>query len=88
MEKEGKRIKRWRGGMDAVQTAQYLHDMAAEGWILDEVGYLTYIFREEEPRELTYRVVTLKEAATGEDWRHMKQKDGKRPEIGRNNIFL
>lgn len=67
MEKEGKRIKRWRGGMDAVQTAQYLHDMAAEGWILDEVGYLTYIFREEEPRELTYRVVTLKEAATGEE---------------------
>ena len=53
--------------MDAVQTAQYLHDMAAEGWILDEVGYLTYIFREEEPRELTYRVVTLKEAATGEE---------------------
>lgn len=67
MEKEGKRIRRWRGGMDAVQTAQYLHDMAAEGWILDEVGYLTYIFREEEPRELTYRVVTLKEAATGEE---------------------
>lgn len=67
MEKEGKRIKRWRGGMDAVQTARYLHDMAAEGWILAEVGYLTYIFREEEPRELTYRVVTLKEAATGEE---------------------
>ena len=67
MEKEGKRIKRWRGGMDAVQTAQYLHDMAAEGWILDEVGYLTYIFREEAPRELTYRVVTLKGAATGEE---------------------
>lgn len=67
MEKEGKRIRRWRGGMDAVQTAQYLHDMAAEGWILDEVGYLTYIFREEAPQELTYRVVTLKEAATGEE---------------------
>ena len=53
--------------MDSVQTAQFLHDMAAEGWILDEVGYLLYVFREEEPQELTYRVVTMKEAATGEE---------------------
>ncbi|MBQ9091177.1 MAG: DUF2812 domain-containing protein [Anaerotignum sp.] len=62
-----KKIRRWKGGMDSVQTAQFLHDMAAEGWILDEVGYLLYVFREEEPQELTYRVVTMKEAATGEE---------------------
>lgn len=62
-----KKIRRWKGGMDPVQAAQFLHDMAAEGWILDEVGYLLYVFREEEPQELTYRVVTMKEAATGEE---------------------
>lgn len=62
-----KKIRRWKGGMDSVQTAQFLHDMAAEGWILDEVGYLLYVFREEEPQELTYRVVTMKGAATGEE---------------------
>lgn len=67
MKKEGKRIRRWRGGMDAVQTAQYFHDMAAEGWILEEIGYVFYIFREEAPQELTYRVVTMKAAATGEE---------------------
>ncbi|WP_458406624.1 DUF2812 domain-containing protein [Anaerotignum sp.] len=67
MKTEGKRIRRWKGGMDAVQTAQYLHDMAANGWILDEVGYLLFVFREEEPQELIYRVVTMKEAAIGEE---------------------
>lgn len=61
-----KKIKRWKGGMDAVQMASYLHDMAAEGWILDEVGYLFFVFREEEPRELLYRVITMPETPTGE----------------------
>ncbi|MBR4114046.1 MAG: DUF2812 domain-containing protein [Anaerotignum sp.] len=67
MEKDGKRIKRWKGGMDTVQTAGYLRDMAAEGWILEESGYLFYIFREETPQDLTYRLVTMKNAPTGEE---------------------
>jgi len=67
MEKDGKRIKRWKGGMDAVQTAQFLRDMAAEGWILEESGYLFYVFREDAPQDLTYRRVTMKTAPTGEE---------------------
>ncbi|MBR2383791.1 MAG: DUF2812 domain-containing protein, partial [Anaerotignum sp.] len=67
MEKDGKHIKRWKGGMDTVQTAGYLRDMAAEGWILEESGYLFYIFRENVPQDLTYRMVTMKSAPTEEE---------------------
>lgn len=59
-----KRIKKWKGFMDEVQTAQYLHDMAAEGLILDDVGYLFYSFQEEEPQDLCYRVRHLENGAS------------------------
>lgn len=62
-----KRIKRWKSGMDAVKAAQYLHDMAAEGWILEEVGYLFYVFRENAPADLKYAVQTFKEQPSKEE---------------------
>lgn len=62
-----KRIKRWKSGMDAVKAAQYLHDMAAEGWILEEVGYLFYVFREDMPADLKYAVQTFREKPSKEE---------------------
>ena len=62
-----KRIKRWKGSMDAIKAAQYLHDMATEGWILEEVGYLFYIFREDMPADLKYAVQSFKEIPSEEE---------------------
>lgn len=57
-----KRIKKWKKFLDEVQAAQYFHDMAAEGLILDEVGNWAYYFREEEPQDLCYRVRSFEQA--------------------------
>ena len=73
MEKEGKRIKRWRGGMDAVQTAQYLHDMAAEGWILDEQideeDPSRDVIMREEMKELNRKIDETLSSFEGRVWR-------------------
>ena len=62
-----KRIKRWKGGMDAGKTARYLHDMAAEGLRLEKVGYLFYIFREDAPADLLYSVQKFKDLLSEEE---------------------
>ncbi len=64
---ETKQIRRWKGGMDAIKTAQCLHDMAAEGWILVEAGYLFYIFQEAAPADLKYSLKTFKEPPSKEE---------------------
>lgn len=52
-----KRIKKLKKQMpisDGLKAQAYFHDMAAEGKILDEVGYMFYYFREEEPKDIRY----------------------------------
>ena len=67
MEKDGKRIKRWRTGATKLQGAAYLRDMAEQGWILEDMNHLMYIFREEEPRYLRYRLEERESVLTEEE---------------------
>lgn len=53
-EKRIKQLKRQMPLRDGLRAQAYFHDMAAEGRILDEIGYLYYYFREEEPRDIRY----------------------------------
>lgn len=46
------------------KAALYFHDMAAEGQILDEVGYLHYYFREDSPQDLWYETQVFEEYPT------------------------
>lgn len=75
MEKEGKRIRRWRTGISKLQGAAYLREMAEQGWILEDMNHLMYIFREEEPRYLRYHLEEFKHALTAEE-REGYEKDG------------
>ena len=75
MEKEGKRIRRWRTGKSKLQGAAYLREMAEQGWILEDMNHLMYIFREEEPRYLRYHLEEFKHALTAEE-REGYEKDG------------
>lgn len=54
MSKEGKRIKKWKSAGTLGEV--YLKDMAEQGFILEEMTALQYIFREDEPRHLRYRI--------------------------------
>lgn len=62
-----RRIRHRKGGMNDLEKAQYFHDMAAEGKILEEAGYLYYFFREEEPQELYYQAVVFPEYPTEQE---------------------
>lgn len=75
MEKDGKRIKRWRTGATKLQGAAYLRDMAEQGWILEDMNHLMYFFREEEPRYLRYRLEERESVLTEEE-RAAYEKDG------------
>ena len=43
----------------------WLEQMAAHGWILDEIGFIRYTFRKEEPQHMRYRL----------DYQELKQND-------------
>ena len=75
MKKEGKRIKRWRTGATKLQGAAYLRDMAEQGWILEDMNHLMYIFREEEPQYRRYRLEERESVLTEEE-RAAYEKDG------------
>lgn len=64
---EGKRKKVLKMQMplrDRKKAALYFRDMAAEGLILDEVGYLYYSFREGSPQDLWYETQVFEEYPT------------------------
>lgn len=75
MEKEGKRITRWKTGATKLQGAAYLREMAEQGWILEDMNHLTHSFREDEPQYLTYRLVERESYLTEEE-RAEYAKDG------------
>lgn len=53
-EKRIKTLKKQMPILDGLKAQAYFRDMAAEGKVLDEVGYLFYYFREEEPKDIRY----------------------------------
>ena len=75
MEKEGKRITRFKTGTTKLQGAAYLREMAENGWILEDMNHLTYSFREEEPQYLKYRMEERESVLTEEE-RTAYEKDG------------
>lgn len=70
-----KEIRRWKSGMDAVQATQFLQEMAEQGYVLKDMNHLWYVFREEEPTYLQYRLET-RAAALSEEERTAYAVDG------------
>lgn len=73
MNDEGKRITKWKSA--GALGELYLKEMAEEGLILEDMTYLKYIFREDEPQHLRYRIETLEHVPTDEE-RAEYAKDG------------
>lgn len=67
MKEEGKRVRRFRTGMNVVDLRMYFRNMAEQGFILDEMDHLQFVFLEKEPQYLRYRVETLDHAPTAEE---------------------
>ncbi|WP_458406625.1 DUF2812 domain-containing protein [Anaerotignum sp.] len=65
-----KRIKKLKKQMpisDGLRAQAYFRDMAAEGKILDEIGYVYYYFREEEPKDIRYATKAFAEYPSREE---------------------
>ena len=54
MSRDDKRIKKWRSAGTLGEL--YLKEMAEQGLLLEEMTPLKYIFREDEPQHLRYRI--------------------------------
>ena len=46
MKEDGKRVRRFRTGMNVVDLRMYFRNMAEQGFILDEMDHLQFIFLE------------------------------------------
>lgn len=53
---ENKTIRRWFWVWDFEKEEAWLNTMAEEGWVLDNVGCLTYTFKRCEPGEYSVRL--------------------------------
>ena len=53
---EKKRIFRLFFAWQDEKEQAWLEQMAAHGWILDEVGFIQYTFRKEQPQAIRYRL--------------------------------
>ena len=73
MSRDDKRIKKWRSAGTLGEL--YLKEMAEQGLLLEEMTPLKYIFREDEPQHLRYRIEELEHAPTDEE-RAEYAKDG------------
>lgn len=62
MSRDDKRIKKWRSAGTLGEL--YLKEMAEQGLLLEEMTPLKYIFREDEPQHLRYRIEELEHAPT------------------------
>ena len=52
-------VHRWIWAWDFDKEEEWLNDMAAQGWVLDGIGYCTYHFRSCEPGEYMVRLELL-----------------------------
>ena len=57
MSRDDRRIKKWRSAGTLGEL--YLKEMAEQGLLLEEMTPLKYIFREDEPQHLRYRIEEL-----------------------------
>ena len=73
MSRDDKRIKKWRSAGTLGEL--YLKEMAEQGLRLEDMTHLKYIFREDEPQHLRYRIEELEHAPTDEE-RAEYAKDG------------
>ena len=73
MSRDDKRITRWKSSGTLGEL--YLKEMAEQGLILEDMTYLKYIFREDEPQYLRYRIEELEHMPTDEE-RAEYAKDG------------
>ena len=73
MSRDDRRIKKWRSAGTLGEL--YLKEMAEQGLLLEEMTPLKYIFREDEPQHLRYRIETLEHIPTDEE-RAEYAKDG------------
>ena len=67
MSRDDKRIRKWRSAGTLGEL--YLKEMAEQGLLLkkEEMTPLKYIFREDEPQHLRYRIEELEHAPTDEE---------------------
>lgn len=70
-----KKIRKWKSDGNTVQAAVYLREMAEQGYILEEMNHLWYVFREDMPAYLQYRLET-RTAAPSEAERAAYAEDG------------
>ena len=62
MSRDDRRIKKWRSAGTLGEL--YLKEMAEQGLLLEDMTHLKYIFREDEPQHLRYRIEELEHAPT------------------------
>ena len=80
MSRDDKRIKKWRSAGTLGEL--YLKEMAEQGLLLEKMTPLKYIFREDEPQHLRYRIEELEHA------RNMRRMAGRRSAIMSWTMFL
>lgn len=62
-----KKIRKWKSDVNTVQAAVYLREMAETGYLLEEMNHLWYVFREDMPVYLQYRLETRTTALSEEE---------------------
>ena len=65
MSRNDRRIKKWRSAGTLGEL--YLKEMAEQGLLLEDMTHLKYIFREDEPQHLRYRIEELEHVPTDEE---------------------
>ena len=72
-------VNKWFWAWQFEEEEQWLAQMAADGWVLNRVGYATYHFERCEPGEYTTRLAMLKSrpnSADGQAYIAQKQNEG------------
>ena len=72
-------VKKWYWVWQFEEEEQWLNKMAADGWVLNRVGYATYHFERCAPGEYTVRLEMLRDwpnSTAGQDSNHQKQAAG------------
>ena len=72
-----KQLKRQMPLRDGLRAQAYFQDMARRGLFLDEIGYLYYYFREDEPKEIRYATQVFSEYPKQEELDEVSEKGWK-----------
>ena len=70
---ERKKVTRWWWAWDFEKEERWLNEMAASGWVLDDVGFCTYHFMRSEPGEY---VIRLEMRDADEEYSHFMEEMG------------